>query len=386
MSGKKTHGGEWIGAAECAARTGLSARALRVYEQRQLIKPARDGNGWRQYSGADLSRLNTIAVLKSLGLSLAEIRRQLTADVSTLEEALRTQREVWKARRAVAAETLELVDGALNHLKRHRSVPIDQMCELVRRFEMNTSVPRFRQLVATQITRAENRAWDSWWADHPNDLAESARFLEAQNNVFLKLKVAMDTGVGPDSASVRKLMRQWEALFLTYRVRERAIEQTLWNYSVTFKWYKVGHKNRVNEVDPEDSVAKTGLYTPAFASFLNSAYESSDHGQAIGSVHDAIVELAGANPDPSSIAARRIALRFVKLCSALDLGDPLIYAQFALFIERVNHGRTATRKSRSWHFLQRTLEEHGADVRRRSANTRPSNAGRGRFGRVPEEV
>jgi DNA-binding transcriptional MerR regulator len=109
---KKGAATAWISAAQCAARTGLSARALRVYEQQKLLKPARDSNGWRQYSSADLTRLNTIAVLKALGLTLSQIRAQLVSGSSSLEGVLHMQMEAWRARKTAAEDAIALVQGS----------------------------------------------------------------------------------------------------------------------------------------------------------------------------------------------------------------------------------------------------------------------------------
>lgn len=348
----------WIGAADCAARTGLSARALRLYEQQQLIKPIRDANGWRRYSSTDLSRLNTIAVLKILGLSLSQIRTQLSTGSSSLEGVLRIQMEAWKARKATAEEAIALVEGALNQVKLHRQVSIDQMCELVRRLEMNSYVPGFRRLIAENITPDESQSWSTWWAQHPDDLAESGRYFEAQNVLFHELKAAMDAGVDAGSTQAGSLMVRWESLLLTHHVRERAVRQMRWNYDVTLKWYTVGHKNRVAEREFEDGVAASDIYTPEFAAFLDAAYQKSDHGKALNAVHDAVATAMAAGKSPSSAEAQRLAQRFSALCAALSLGDPLIHAQFALFIERVNHGDQERSKSKAWHFLQMALEAH----------------------------
>jgi DNA-binding transcriptional MerR regulator len=49
---------EGLTAAECASRTGLTVRALRVYEDCGLITPRRSASGWRYYGAAELVRLN----------------------------------------------------------------------------------------------------------------------------------------------------------------------------------------------------------------------------------------------------------------------------------------------------------------------------------------
>ena len=65
---------EWLTAAECALRTGLTVRALRVYENYGLIKPGRSAAGWRRYGAQELLKLNEIGLLKVLGLTLNQIR------------------------------------------------------------------------------------------------------------------------------------------------------------------------------------------------------------------------------------------------------------------------------------------------------------------------
>src|SRR5690348_15051292 len=65
---------EWLTAAECALRTGLTVRALRVYESYGLITPGRSAAGWRRYGAQELLKLNEIGLLKILGLTLNQIR------------------------------------------------------------------------------------------------------------------------------------------------------------------------------------------------------------------------------------------------------------------------------------------------------------------------
>ncbi|HIF93831.1 MAG TPA: MerR family transcriptional regulator [Myxococcales bacterium] len=61
--------------AEVCHRTGLSPRTIRYYEEIGLLPGVRRReSGRRVYGGDDLERLGFINRLKSLGLSLAEIR------------------------------------------------------------------------------------------------------------------------------------------------------------------------------------------------------------------------------------------------------------------------------------------------------------------------
>jgi DNA-binding transcriptional MerR regulator len=134
----------WLTAAECAARTGLTVRALRVYEEYGLITPQRTSGGWRCYGKSDLVRLNTITLLKSAGLSLAQIRTvtQLSEKDPSLQQVLELQLEAWKARQADAERGRQIVEATLKNLKAHNSVSIDELCNLVRNLAMrNESTP-----------------------------------------------------------------------------------------------------------------------------------------------------------------------------------------------------------------------------------------------------
>jgi DNA-binding transcriptional MerR regulator len=77
-----------LSSSEAASRLGVSAKALRLYEQRGLIKPIRTEAGWRAYGPAEMARAAEIVSLRALGFSLAQIARVLAGDPSGLEPAL----------------------------------------------------------------------------------------------------------------------------------------------------------------------------------------------------------------------------------------------------------------------------------------------------------
>ncbi|CAL9484001.1 MerR family transcriptional regulator [Streptomyces sp. enrichment culture] len=60
-----------------AERTGATARALRHYEDRGLLVPERDRNGYRVYTESDIVRVAQIRTMIAAGLGTAVIRRYL---------------------------------------------------------------------------------------------------------------------------------------------------------------------------------------------------------------------------------------------------------------------------------------------------------------------
>jgi MerR family transcriptional regulator, copper efflux regulator len=60
---------------ELAARTGLTVKALRFYEQAGVLpEPARRSSGYRDYDNEALPRLRFIKAAQAAGLTLAEVR------------------------------------------------------------------------------------------------------------------------------------------------------------------------------------------------------------------------------------------------------------------------------------------------------------------------
>jgi len=82
---------------QAAVRLGVSAKALRLYEQHGLIAPGRSSAGWRLYSPEDLERASAIVSLRTLGLSLAQVVRVMDGDPSALEAGLVAHEErLWR--------------------------------------------------------------------------------------------------------------------------------------------------------------------------------------------------------------------------------------------------------------------------------------------------
>ena len=83
---------------EVEERTGLSRSNIRFYEKEKLIEPSRnESNGYRDYSENDVENIKKIAYLRTLGISIEDIRSIISEKV-TLQEMLEKQKEVLKIR------------------------------------------------------------------------------------------------------------------------------------------------------------------------------------------------------------------------------------------------------------------------------------------------
>jgi DNA-binding transcriptional MerR regulator len=78
-----------LGPSEAARQLGISVKALRLYEERGLLKPSRSLSGWRAYGIDDMARAREVATLRALGLSLTEVAEvMLKGDPGALSPAL----------------------------------------------------------------------------------------------------------------------------------------------------------------------------------------------------------------------------------------------------------------------------------------------------------
>jgi DNA-binding transcriptional MerR regulator len=102
---------------EFARRSRLSAKALRLYDARGLLPPARvdEDSGYRFYEPGQLKRARLIAALRQLQVPLAEIRAILPLEPVQAADRVR---EFWAAtdaehtaRRALAAHLIDELSG-----------------------------------------------------------------------------------------------------------------------------------------------------------------------------------------------------------------------------------------------------------------------------------
>lgn len=134
MQGK---GETWLEANECAARIGLSKRALRLYEEHGLIRPRRTQKGWRLYGADEIARLHEILALKRLGLSLQRITALLQGKAVDLAGILGIQHDLLAEQRKQAEQGLALVRAAQAKLAAGTSLTADELIRLAKEANMS---------------------------------------------------------------------------------------------------------------------------------------------------------------------------------------------------------------------------------------------------------
>ncbi len=97
---------------EAGARSGLPAKTIRYYEEIGLVRPPRDGNGYRAFRAADVAKLVFLGRARSLGFTIEDCRKLL----SLWEDTHRASAEV----KTLAREHLAEIDAKIAALREMR--------------------------------------------------------------------------------------------------------------------------------------------------------------------------------------------------------------------------------------------------------------------------
>jgi DNA-binding transcriptional MerR regulator len=310
-------------AAECARRTGLTVRALRVYERLKLLQPARSGKGWRLYGPEDLERLNTIVALKNFGLSLAQIRKLCSDTPPALAQILDMQLMVWAARRLAADRVIEQIHGAVARLQSRAPLTIDELCELLRKTEMTNIQAITRELINQHITPEQERAWHTYWAQRPDAAAIGQQLTTAARPMMEGFLRLMRAGAAPDSPEVQDLVTRTNQHWLKSGMRERQLEQLAWNPDVTRAWFKLGGKLMARSVLPDDAEEAEKLQQ-----YIHVARSESAPARAFRPLAGEAARLRAGNAALTSPDARKLAKRYAEFCREHDLGDPVVHSSW----------------------------------------------------------
>ncbi len=121
----------FISPSKAAKRLGVSAKALRLYEQRGLINPIRTAAGWRAYSPDELARAAEIVALRGLGLSLEQVARVLRGDSQSLEPALAAHQAILEGRVRQIADAVEKVRTLRSNITNGKAPTAGELARLI---------------------------------------------------------------------------------------------------------------------------------------------------------------------------------------------------------------------------------------------------------------
>ncbi|MEL7968153.1 MerR family transcriptional regulator [Vreelandella neptunia] len=127
---------------ELAQAGGVTAETVRHYSREGLLKPHRDPrNGYQLYDEASLGRLRFIDCLRSLGVSLPEIRQMLSwADHGTTEFIEASSLVIQRQRLHLRAQEFKMIARWLDHMNQGKVAKNASLKELIQSLGSGKSV------------------------------------------------------------------------------------------------------------------------------------------------------------------------------------------------------------------------------------------------------
>lgn len=119
---------------EMAQRLQITPRAIRYYEEKGLIRPQKaEESGYRQFSEADVWRLQTIITLREVGMSIEDIRElleQLDKGEGSLQTYLELQRSYMYDRWVELSKVIETTEAMIERVKSEDRIDPASLYEL----------------------------------------------------------------------------------------------------------------------------------------------------------------------------------------------------------------------------------------------------------------
>ncbi len=123
---------QFLNPSEAAKRSGVSVKALRLYEQRGLVTPKRTAAGWRIYGPDEMSRVAEIVALRELGLSIAQVAQVLEGDATCLESALAAHQALIEGRLRQLTDVAEKVRRVRTDIANGKTPATSELARLIK--------------------------------------------------------------------------------------------------------------------------------------------------------------------------------------------------------------------------------------------------------------
>ena len=196
---------------ELAKLSGASERALRFYEERGLISPGRDArNGYRRYVAKDVDRLQEILLLRSMGVSVADMTPLLSTSKADRQVVLASHLDALKAERRRLEEMIVTVERTLAAMRGDEDMADSEKFNGFKRDMVDENERRYgaevRERYGDETVDASNR----------KRLGMSARDYDAWQALEAEIRAALEAAVtagadpaGAEGTRVCDLHRRW---------------------------------------------------------------------------------------------------------------------------------------------------------------------------------
>ncbi|MEK4486248.1 MerR family transcriptional regulator [Psychrobacillus sp. FSL H8-0484] len=204
---------------EVAQKLEISVRTIRYYDQIDLLKPSlKKDNGKRFYNDHDILTLEKITILKTLNLSLEDIKKVMTE--VTIEQILTANRRLLKEKMTDLEKSVLHTNTLLNILKIEEELDWEQLIPLVRKDK-----------------EEKQNSWDTYFTEEEQEMVKAKlpkmerddKQIKKWINLIKRIEICLEREI--DSSSEEAQILAEDTIILTDEIfgGNRELEEKFWN-------------------------------------------------------------------------------------------------------------------------------------------------------------
>ena len=169
---------------QMAEISGVSARTLRFYDERALLKPAfLSEAGYRMYTEKEIDRLQQILLYRSMGIPLKTIKELVDRSDEKIEDTLIQQKIQLEQKRQELDQLLETIDKTLRYYKGELKMTNKEKFEAFKQEKLAENEANYgseiREKYGEDAVEASNQKWQNMSeADYQKMQAVEAELIE----------------------------------------------------------------------------------------------------------------------------------------------------------------------------------------------------------------
>jgi MerR family transcriptional regulator, thiopeptide resistance regulator len=206
-------------------QAGISRRALRLYEEKRLIRPSRSlDNGYRVYDRETVERIHTIRLLQTIGFSLAEVRQLIAGAEIDWAHTLELQAQLLERRRAELGDALHQVRRILREL---RSGSTGGEIAVIKTIAAPKRPREEYRAMRETVSKYYNERAREKLANHPASPEEIQLGERAWAAIISEIEGMIRDGKDPASPQALALIKRMDALIGAFTLGDPDIEEGL---------------------------------------------------------------------------------------------------------------------------------------------------------------
>ena len=173
---------------QMAEISGVSARTLRFYDKRSLLKPAfLSEAGYRMYTEKEIDRLQQILLYRSMGIPLKTIKELVDRPDEKVADTLIQQKIQLEQKRQELDQLLETIDKTLRYYKGEIIMTNKEKFEAFKQEKLTENEAKYgqeiREKYGEETVEASNQKWQNMSeADYQKMQATEAALTEKLSN------------------------------------------------------------------------------------------------------------------------------------------------------------------------------------------------------------